>query len=289
MRLGGGNELFEAQTADELDGLLEKLDTYGLSTVTGPWGYDVRNDDELIAFGERAAKLGLMIGESHSRQNLLFRDPDVKAERIGQLKEGLRKAELMGSHSVCILVGTAGVEDHLAAHNAFNYSDEARKEYRETMLRILDGLAPGNTLLLIEPWPNTFFWQPEAVREFLDSVGHPRLGVHLDLMNMVDPYHYYRTTEFIDRTFDLLGNYIGAIHFKDLYWDWEYMYMKFDEVPIGDGVIDYKTYIRRIAELGRDIPCFVEHFPTEGDFAKSFARLHRIASEIGTEFLPRAV
>jgi len=289
MRLGGGNDIFEAHTADEIDRLLEKLDVYGLSTISGPWGYDERDDDELIAFGERARKYDLMIGESHSRQNLLFRDPLIKAERIGQLKKGLRKAELMGSHCVCILVGTAGPEDHLAAPNPFNYTKEAKQEFRETLLRVLDGIELEKTALLIEPWPNTFFWQPESIREFLDSIDHPKVGLHLDLMNMIDPFHYYQTTEFINMIFDSLGKYIGAIHFKDIRWDWEYMYMKFDEVPIGDGIMDYEAFIRRTAGLERDIPCFVEHFPTEGDFAKSFARLHHLAKKAGTGFHLRTV
>jgi sugar phosphate isomerase/epimerase len=67
------------------------------------------------------------------------------------------------------------------------------------------------------------------------------------------------------------------------------MYMKFDEVPIGEGIIDYRTYVQRVAELEWDVPCFVEHFPTEGDFAISFAQLHRLASKVGASFLPRNV
>lgn len=286
MRLGGS--IFEAQTADDIDSLVESLDTYGLSTIVGPWGFDEMADDDLAAFGERATQLGLVIGESHSRPNLLIRDPEERGRRIEQLRVGLRKADLMGSSSVCILVGTAGPEDHLAAPHPFNYTDQAKREFREAVLRAMDGLDLQRTSLMVEPWTNTFFYQPEAIREFLDSVGHPRVGLHLDLMNMVDQYHYYRTTELIDETFDLVGQYIGAVHFKDLLWDWEHMFLKFDEVPVGNGVIDYKTYIRRLAALGRDIPCFVEHFPTEGEFAMSFARLHRIAGEVGASFEPRA-
>lgn len=285
MRLGGS--IFEAHTPGDLDGLVETFDTYGLSAVTGPWGYDEMSDDEVAAFGERAAELGMMIGESHSRPNLLVRDAEERQRRIERLRTGLRKAEIMGSHSVCILVGTAGPEDHLAAPHPFNYTDQARSEFRETLLRALDGVELKKTTLLIEPWTNTFFYQPEAIREFLDSVGHPKVGIHLDLMNMVDQYHYYRTTELINKTFDLLGQYIGAVHFKDLRWDWEYMFLKFDEVPIGDGIIDYATYVGRVAELGRDVPCFVEHFPTEGEFAISFARLHRLAAQAGASFRPR--
>ncbi|MDR1028330.1 MAG: sugar phosphate isomerase/epimerase [Clostridiales Family XIII bacterium] len=288
MRLGASSkELFDARTPEDLDRLAETCDVYGLSAVTGPWGYDEMSEDEVAAYGERAEKLGLVIGESHARSNLLIRDIEERGRRIERLREGLRLAEIMGSRSVCILVGTAGPEDRLAAPHPFNYTTEARDQFRETVLRVMDGLDLQKTSLLIEPWTNTFFYQPEDIRSFLDSVDHPRVGVHLDLMNMVDQYHYYRTTELIDRTFDLLAGYIGAIHFKDLRWDWNHMYLKFDEVPVGEGVIDYRTYLQRVAALGRDTACFAEHFRTVGDFAISFAKLHRLAAEIGVPFLPR--
>lgn len=285
MRLGGS--IFEAANAKELEGLVDKVDFYGLGTVSGPWGYDVMPDEVLVAYGETACALGLLIGESHSRQNLLTLDDELQMRRIAELKEGMRKAELMGSHSVCILVGTGGEEDHLAAPHAFNYTEDAKARFRDAILRVMDGLTVEHTKLLIEPWPNTFFYQPEEIRAFLDSIGDLRVGLHLDLMNMVDQYHYYRTTELINETFDLLAPYIHAIHCKDLRWDWQYMYMKFDEVPVGEGVIDYRTYLRRISELGREIPCFVEHFQTEGEYATSFAYLHKIANENGTPFTLR--
>jgi sugar phosphate isomerase/epimerase len=193
----------------------------------------------------------------------------------------------MGCHGVIVLVGTVAEEDHLAAPHPYMYTDECRREFREILLRAVDGLELPTTKLLVEPWTTSFFYQPAAIREFLDSVSHPAVGVHLDQMNMVDQHHYYRTTELIEETFDLLAGYVGGVHFKDLRWDWRHMLLKFDEVPVGDGVIDYHTYLRRVAELDDDLTCFCEHFPTEGDYAVSFARLHRIAAELGTGFLRR--
>ncbi len=285
MRLGGS--IFEASKASDLDLLIEPFDTYGLSAATGPWGFDRMEDEVLIEFGEHAKELGMVIGETHSRVNLLTPDSNLLAERIELLHEGLRKAELMEAQCVCMLVGTAGPEDHLAAPDAFNYTDAAKKQFREAILKATDGLHLEKTSLMIEPWPNTFFYQPDDILECLEGIGHPKVGLHLDLMNMIDQYHYYKTTEFINEVFDKLGKNIGCIHFKDLRWDWEYMYMKFDEVPVGKGIIDYQTYVSRTAELDENVACYVEHFPTEGDFAVSFAKLHQLADNIGKPFIRR--
>jgi sugar phosphate isomerase/epimerase len=285
MRLGGTR--FRPETVADLDSVAEVCDVYGLSAVSAPNAFTEMTDGEAVAFGERARALGLVVGEAVARPNLMVRDDDLRAARIAALRTGLVKAELMGCHGVIVLVGTVGPEDHLAAPHPYMYTAECRLEFREILLRAVDGLELLATKLLVEPWTTSFFYQPAAIREFLESVDHPAVGVHLDQMNMVDQQHYYRTTELIDETFDLLASYVGGVHFKDVRWDWRHMLLKFDEVPVGDGVLDYHTYLRRVAELDDDLTCFCEHFPTEGDYAVSFARLHRIAAELGTGFLRR--
>jgi sugar phosphate isomerase/epimerase len=286
MRLGG--MLFRPNDADELDEMVETFDVYGLSAVSAPAGFVDMTDDEAAAFGERARKLGVEVGEAFARPNLMVRDESLRAQRLENLRAGLRKAEIMGCHAVVVLVGTVSDEDHLAAPHPYMYSDECQQEFREILLRAVDDLDLQTTKLIVEPWTTSFFYQPAAIREFLDRVDHPGIGVHLDQMNMVDQQHYYRTTELINETFDLLAPYIVGVHFKDVRWDWRHMLLKFDEVPVGDGVLDYRTYLRRVAELDVDTACFCEHYQTEGEYAISFARLHKIAAEIGTPFVQRS-
>jgi len=291
MRLGGGMSVaFDLHEPDDLDRFVEKYDMYGLSTVVAPWGYDAKSEEFAYRFGERAKQWGLQIGEAHSRPNLMIQDADERNRRIKQLNEGIRKAKIMGAVCCCIMAGSAAPEDNLAAPHPFNYTKEAKILLRDALLRAIDGIDMDDIWLVIEPWPNTFFYQPDAICEFLDFVEHPKVGLHMDLMNMIDIYHYYNTTELINKSFDLLGHRIGAVHLKDISWDWKYFtFMKLDEVPVGDGVIDYETFIRRIAGLGWDVPCFCEHATSESIFAQNFARLHRQAAKLGVSFKPRGV
>lgn len=285
MRLGGS--MYKPQTLADLDALTAAFDTYGLSAVTAPAGWADLPDDTAAEFGEHARSLGMSIGEAHHRPNLMTRDLPERERRIQILRRGLQKAEIMGCRSVTILVGTIGPEDHLAAPHPYMFTDDCKKEFREVLLRAVDGLELTRTKLLIEPWTNTFFYQPAAIREFLDDVDHPAIGIHLDQMNMVDQAHYYRTTELINETFDLLTPYVGGVHFKDVRWDWHHMLLKFDEVLIGDGVLDYPTYLTRVSQLDPEITTYCEHLEEEGDYAINFARLHHLASELGTSFVPR--
>jgi sugar phosphate isomerase/epimerase len=287
VRLGG--LLYRPGNIAELDALIDTFDTFGLSALVAPMQFADLTDDEAVAYGDHARGLGVTIAEALHRPNLMIRDTEIRAQRIEQLRRGLKKADLMKADSVVILVGTVGEEDHLAAPHPYMFTDECRAEFRDVLLRALDGLELKKTRLLIEPWTTSFFYQPGDIRAFLDSVDHPSVGVHLDLVNMINQQHYYRTTELVHEAFDLLENYIGGIHIKDLLWDWKHMLLKFDEVPIGDGVVDHRALLERAAKLDPDMPCFSEHLATEAEYAISFARLHFLAEQVGSPFVRRKV
>ena len=281
MRLGG---FFNAHSAEELEPLCEKLDTHGLSAIIAPQDLP---EDQCEAFGQEARRLGIVIGEVGMWKNLMTDDESLREQRLARTRSLLTKADLMGCKCVVTLVGTKDPSDHSLAPHPYMYTDQCKSEFREIVLGILDGLELTTTRYVIEPWHNTFFYQPEEIREFIDSVGHPMFGLHLDQMNMVSQATFYRTTELIDRTFDLLADKVASVHMKDIRCDSTHMFLKWDEVYIGDGVMDYDTFLKRLAQLPPDTPCYCEHMNNESDFALNFARLHRLATQANIKFLPR--
>jgi len=286
MRLGG--HIYWAGTPAELETLCERLDFHGLSTVVAPIDGEGKISDEACAeYGEKARELGIVVGEIGMWENLMTPDAAQQERRIQSVRCMLRKAEIMGCRCVVTLVGTRHPSDAALAPHPYLFTRECRREFREIVLRILDGLDLTRTRYAIEPWHNTFFYQPEDIREFLNSVGHPALALHLDQMNMVDQRSFFDTTSLIERTFELLADKVAAAHLKDIRCDHTHMFLKWDEVPIGDGVLDYGTYLRRLAELPADTPCFCEHMQEERDYALCFTRLHQLADKAGVRFLRR--
>ncbi len=287
MRLGG---FFSAGTRAELDAVCGNLDIYGLSAIGAPWIFQrTMDDDACVAYGEHARALGIVIGEAAMWDNLLTDDAEARAARIADTREMLRKADLMGCRCGVTLVGTKDPGGNPLAPHRDNYTAACTAEFREIVLRILDGLDLHTVRYGIEPWHNTFFYQPEEIRAFIDSVDHPAFGLHLDQMNMIDQRRYYDTTSLIDTTFDLLAEKIVSVHLKDLRCDPAHMFLKWDEVTIGTGVMDYPTFLRRLSTLPADTPCFCEHLPEERDYALNFARLHHLAAQTGVRFLRREV
>ena len=283
MRLGG---FFGVESIDGLEPLCESMDTHGLSAIGAPWMKDW-SDDACAAFGEKARSLGLVIGEAGMWGNLMSDKKDVQEECIATTRKLLQKGEVMGCRSVVTLVGTKDPSDAGLAPHPYMKTDACKKEFREICLRILDGLDLKTTHYIIEPWNNTFFYQPEDIKEFIDRVNHPMFGLHLDQMNMVNQEYFYNTTELINKTFDLLADKVVSVHLKDIRQDLGHMFMKWDEVYIGDGVMDYDTYLKRLARLHPDVPCYCEHMQHQSEYALCFARLHRLAEKAGVKFMRR--
>ena len=290
MRLGAADGMFAAERIDDLEPRCERLDTYGLSAIVAPRLGEM-TDRECEAYGAQARSLGLTIGEAFYFANMMARDPEQRSEHIDHVRSLLAKAERMGCRSVITLVGTNHPSDNPTQPHPTDpsmYSDRAKGEFREIVLRILDRLDLPNVKYIVEPWNNTFFYQPEDIRAFIDTVDHPMFGVHLDQMNMVSQRDYYQTTALINRTFDLLADKVFSVHLKDIcFTRGPGDFMTFKEVRIGEGAMDYETYLRRLSELPGDTPCYCEHLSHEGDYAVNFARLHHLAARVGVKFLRR--
>jgi sugar phosphate isomerase/epimerase len=285
VRLGG--HFFVAGSVDDLDPLCERLDKYGLSAVPGPAEMRDWTKDACAAYGEEARRLGVEVGEVGYWKNLLTPDGDLQAERVGVVRRLLIAAEAMGCRCVVTLVGTKDPSDRAVAPHPYLKTDECRREFRDLVLRILDGLDLSHARYVIEPWHNTFFYQPEDIRAFIDTVDHPAFGLHLDQVNMVSPDTYFGTGALVRRTFDLLADEVASVHLKDIRCDPTHAILKYDEVLIGDGGMDYETYLEHLAGLDPDMPCYCEHLASEEEYAENFRRVRGLAEKAGVRFLRR--
>ena len=284
MRLGG---FFAAQSIEELEPLCEQLDRHGLSAVSAPGRIGEMTPDQCAAFGEEARRLGIVVGECGWWENMLPPDADLRSSRIETLRGLLVRADAMGCPCVMTLVGAHRPAQGPLMPFEWMYTPECKDQFREVVLRVLDGLDLKVARYCIEPWPTNFFYKPETIREFMDRVDHPRFGLHLDQMNMVSWETFYDTTGLIEQTFELLSDRVASVHLKDVAWDQHFMFIKWDEVLVGDGVMDYTTLLRKLAGLDADLPCFCEHLAGEDQYAENFRRLHERADAAGVPFRRR--
>ena len=139
---------------------------------------------------------------------------------------------------------------------------------------------------------------PEQLRRCVDDVASPRVQVLLDAVNMSTNRTAYNTTDYLNSTFDLLGDCIIAAHAKDVSIDTRHWVLKLDEVPVGTGYLDYETFLRRIDGLDNEIILTIEHFrdvavsgatvspnfaymDTELENARARAHIEEVAARVG--------
>lgn len=278
---------FAPQRVEEIALYCERLDCYGLSAVTAPRALHDMSLDECRAFGEVARAHGLVIGEFGYWENLLTDDAELRAQRIAKLRRILVNADAMGCRSVATLVGTKHGSDRAYDRHAYLFTQACKQEFAGIVSQVLNGLHLKVTRYGIEPYCHSFFYRPEDAREFIDRVNHPAFGIHLDLVNMITHETYFHTGRLADQAFELLADRVVSVHLKDLHWEETHLGMKWHEVPVGEGTMDFGKYLSHVWRLDPDMTCFCEHYTEERDYALNFARLHHLARKAGLAFLPR--
>jgi sugar phosphate isomerase/epimerase len=97
------------------------------------------------------------------------------------------------------------------------------------------------------------------------------------------PVRFYNNSALISECFQKLGKWIVSCHAKDLAWIPE-MNVHFVEVIPGRGKIDYRAYLRELAQLPVDAPLMLEHLKSAAEYDEGRAYIQRVGREIGVEF-----
>jgi sugar phosphate isomerase/epimerase len=118
----------------------------------------------------------------------------------------------------------------------------------------------------------------------IKAVDRPAFGVHLDPCNLINsPEKFYRNADLLNECFDKLGRWIVSCHAKDLTWDVE-MNVHFREVQPGKGVLDFATYLRRLATLPQNPPLMLEHLSTAEEYDAARQHVLETGKKLGLSF-----
>ncbi|MDR1826008.1 MAG: TIM barrel protein [Bifidobacteriaceae bacterium] len=231
------------------------------------------------AVARELAARDIVLAEVGAWCNPLSNDPATRQAAIGLMTDRLRLADLMGARTCVNVLGTKG-HDNWYGPDAAGYSQAFFDEAVALTQHLVDTVQPANTTLSLEMMPYYFLDGPEEYLRFLAAVDRPQVAAHMDLCNSINsPRRYYGITQWIEHTFDLLGDRIITCHLKDLRLNPEPYSVRFDEVRIGLGEVDYAALIGAIERLDPDMPGMLEHLETAEDYAAAAAivRSHMLA------------
>ena len=186
-------------------------------------------------------------------------------------------------HGGSVETGPMGIANWGNA-NPLNMSEKSFAETVTVVQGILDRVKPKITKLVMETESYLLPDSPEVYARLIEAIDRPSFAVHLDPVNIISsPRRFYYNTQFLKRCFAVLGPWIVSCHAKDLNMPPKHATVQIDETYIGDGVLDYDTYLREIVKLSPQPTLMIEHL-NESQLIKGLRFVFKKAEEVGITF-----
>ena len=231
------------------------------------------------------AKHGVMLAEVGRWVNLMEADSGKRAENLKKVTDGLALAEAIGARCCVDIAGSFNPKVWFGPHPD-NLSARFLDAAVENARKIIDAVQPRRVKFTYEVMGWALPDSPDAYLKMIKAVDRPAFGVHLDPCNLVNtPGHFYDTTRLLNECFDKLGPWIVSCHAKDIGWsNPPEMQVHLVEVLPGTGVLDYATYLRRLASLPADVPLMQEHLKTAEEYGKARQYIMATGTKAGVRF-----
>jgi len=224
----------------------------------------------------------VVIAEVGAWTNMLEPDAEKRRTNLQYVIDRLALAEAVGARCCVDIAGT------FAAGHGPHPNDLSQKYFDATVencRHVIDQVKPKRTKFTIEMMSWCLPDSPEAYLKLMRAVDRKALGFHLDPCNGINcASRYYRNAEFISECVRKLGAFIASCHAKDLQMQNE-SNVNLHEVIPGRGSVDYRTYLRELAGLGREVPLLLEHLKTAEEYTEGAQYIRRIGGEAGVAFV----
>jgi sugar phosphate isomerase/epimerase len=244
----------------------------------------IEDRGERAAYRQAFAEADIVLAEFGAYCiNILDTDPAIRQQNIDEICRRLEYADEMGVGCCVIHGGTVETGDWGNA-NPLNMSEKSFAETVTIVQGILDRVQPTRTKLVMETESYLLPDSPEVYLRLLEAIDRPGLGVHLDPINITSsPWRFYNNALFIKQCFALLGPWIVSCHAKDMNMPPKHATVRIDETFVGDGVLDYGTYLREIDKLNPAPTLMIEHL-NESQLIQGLRFLFQKAEETGITF-----
>lgn len=243
---------------------------------------DIEDTARQQAIETAFARADVVIAEIGIWRNLITPDESVRRQNIEHACRSLALADAVGARCAVSYIGSFAAGTDYAPHPA-NLSPEAFETAVAVSREIIDSVRPRRARFALEMMQYAL---PDSVETYLDlirAIDRPGFAAHLDPVNLVmTPRTYFDTGALIRDCFDKLGPHIVSCHAKDILLH-DKAALHLDEVMIGDGNLDYPTYLRALAALPGDVPLMLEHLEQD-QYALARDRLTGIAAAVGLGF-----
>ncbi|MHB9067297.1 MAG: sugar phosphate isomerase/epimerase family protein [Pirellulaceae bacterium] len=244
---------------------------------------ELKDRQRIAEIAAAFAKHDVVIAEVGRWKNLLDADPAQRQENVQYVMEGLALADEIGALCCVDIAGSYSGESWFGPHPR-NLSQEFFDAAVENARKIIDGVKPKRAKFGFEMMGLALPDSADSCLQMIKAVDRPAFAAHLDPCNLINcPSRFYSTTDLLNDCFDKLGPWIVSCHAKDVSWIAD-MQMHFQEVQIGSGTLDYRTYLKRLAAMPHDVPLMIEHMQDAGEYDRSRQHVLAVGRELGLAF-----
>ena len=250
-------------------------------------------DPAIKALVKAVADAGLVIGEAGAWRNLVAHDEAKRRANLQYAVDTLAAADEMGVVACVAFHGTVGhpgdpwqlSDNYDYGPHPDNLGEAGFQRMIDTARYVIDTVKPKRTKFSLEMVPWLITGTPQEYHRLILAVDRPQFAAHIDAANMItSPQFYFDTPRMLREGFALLAPYVVSAHAKDIVMQGGPGRISFhmDEVPPGEGMLDYRAYLRELNALGRDVPLMLEHFD-KPEYDRGRDHIRKDGREIGVE------
>lgn len=166
-----------------------------------------------------------------------------------EVEKGIQKFEnhlKIAKELQCLYVGTetGSYQGSPWTYHPLNHTYEAMHEAIAVFKRLVQTAKKYDAYVAIEGAYQHVAYSPERLKLMVDHINSPRLKVTVDLFNYLNPTNYQDHMLIFEKALELFDKDIVIFHLKDFIYEDG----KLIQVGLGQGLMDYKTIIKRIKE-----------------------------------------
>ncbi len=277
MRLGG--PIFKSFSSVEEEIALHKALGYGAAYCRFIEDKSLRND-----YRNAFTQNNIVLAEYGAYCiNILDTDKSLRQANFENICQRLEYADEMGV-TCCVIHGGTVETGGWGDANPQNISEKSFAETVKIVQKIVDRVEPKTTKLVMETESYCLPDSPDVYARLIESIDRPSFGVHLDPVNIISsPRRFYNNAQFIKTCFAILGPWIVSCHAKDINMPPKHPTVQIDETFIGDGILDYNTYLTEIKKTKIPPALMIEHL-NESQLIRGLRFIYGKAAEAGILF-----
>ena len=215
--------------------------------------------------------------------NMMAHDAGERKAALDMMCEKLALADEVGALCAVNISGFRGPDAKNRPHpenlNAVGFDLTV-----ENVRHILDTVKPKRAKFTVEAMPWIVPDGPDSYLALIAAVNRPGFAVHFDPVNIINsPRRHFENGQFLEECFAKIGRWIVSCHGKDTLMTGESI-THINEGRPGTGILDWKTFLRGVADLPLNPPILLEHLRTQEEYLQARDYIFAQGKEIGVTF-----